>query len=285
MQTVDYFPPIVDDPFVYGQIAAANALSDVYAMGGVPKTALSIVGFPAKGVEFAILGDIMNGGLNKLQEAGVALLGGHSVRDEEIKFGFAVTGIIQPQNIKKNAGGRSGDRLILTKRLGTGLITTAAKRGKSATEHVDAAISTMLQLNRRASEIAVQFDVHTMTDITGFGLVGHVCEVARASHLTVHIDHSKLQFLPGVLEYSRAGFCSAGLTSNQQYFGVHVSMAESIPLDVRNVLFDPQTSGGLLIFCQPENAKAVLDSFAAESIEAVEVGFTSDAADHLLTVT
>ena len=285
VQTVDYFSPIVDDPFTYGQIAAANSLSDIYAMGGEPKTALSIVGFPTKGIDFSVLGDIMRGGLDKMNEAGVALLGGHSVRDEEIKFGYAVTGIIQINKIKQNSGARVGDRVILTKPLGTGLITTAIKRGKALPEHIQAATSTMLQLNRRASEISQEFRVHAMTDITGFGLAGHASEVAKASGLTIHLDHSKLPLLPGTLNYSREGFCAGGLTSNQQFFGKHVSIKDSIVPEVRNVLFDPQTSGGLLIFSHPQDATALLLKLHAENITATEIGFTANLTDHLLTVT
>jgi selenide,water dikinase len=285
VQTVDYFSPIVDDPFTYGQIAAANSLSDIYAMGGEPKTALSIVGFPTKGIDFTVLGDIMRGGLNKLNEAGVALLGGHSVRDEEIKFGYAVTGTIQINKIKQNSGARVGDRVILTKPLGTGLITTAIKRGKALPEHIQAATSTMLQLNRRAAEISLEFRVHAMTDITGFGLAGHASEVAKASGLTIHLDHSKLPLIPGTLDYSREGFCAGGLTSNQQFFGKHVSIKESIVPEVRNVLFDPQTSGGLLIFSHPQDATGLLLKLHAENIAATEIGFTANLTDHLLTVT
>jgi selenide,water dikinase len=284
VQTVDYFPPIVDDPYAYGQIAAANALSDIYAMGGQPKTALSIVGFPTKGVDFSVLGTIMRGGLDKLTEAGVALLGGHSVRDEEIKFGYAVTGVIETQHIKQNSGAQIGDRVVLTKSLGTGLITTAIKRGKASTEHVDAAVAVMLQLNRRAAEIALEFRVHAMTDITGFGLLGHASEVARASRLSIRINHAKLPVLPGTLAYSQQGFCAGGLTSNEQFFGQYVSIADSVTPDLRNVLFDPQTSGGLLIFCQTEDVEALVDRLRAERIAAVEIGFTSNPSDHLLTV-
>src|SRR5215467_9155757 len=156
VQTVDYFPPIVDDPYIYGQVAAVNALSDVYAMGGVPRTALSVVGFPSQGLDFSVLGRIMQGGLNKLEEAGVVLLGGHSVRDEEIKFGYAVTGVIEPRNIKRNRGARAGSRVLLTKPLGTGLVTTAIKRGRALPEHIEAAVTSMLRLNRRAAEICVE---------------------------------------------------------------------------------------------------------------------------------
>ena len=284
VQTVDYFPPIVDEPYTYGQIAAANALSDIYAMGGQPKTALSIVGFPTKGVDFSVLGTIMRGGLDKLAEAGVALLGGHSVRDEEIKFGYAVTGVIETQNIKQNSGAQIGDRVVLTKPLGTGLVTTAIKRGKALTEHVDAAVAVMVQLNRRAAEVALEFQVHAMTDITGFGLLGHASEVARASRLSIRINHAKLPLLPGTLAYSQQGFCAGGLTSNEQFFGQYVSVADSVSPDLRNVLFDPQTSGGLLIFCQPESVEALVDKLRAERIAAVEIGFTSNPSDHLLTV-
>jgi selenide,water dikinase len=284
VQTVDFFPPIVDDPFVYGQIAAANALSDIYAMGGEPKTALSIVGFPSSGLEFSIMGDIMKGGLDKLEEAGVALLGGHTVRDEEIKFGYAVTGTIHPDQIKKNADAQKADRLILTKPIGTGLITTAAKKGHAAAEHVATAIEAMVQLNRKSSEVALRFRVHTMTDITGFGLAGHICEVAKASHVRINLDHRSLPLLPGALDYSRAGYCAAGLTSNRNYFEKHVVISSEVNSDYQNVLFDPQTSGGLLLFVDPSDALAVLSTLHAAGIDAVEVGFASDGEDHLLTV-
>ena len=284
VQTVDYFPPIVDDPYTYGQIAATNALSDVYAMGGQPKTALSVVGFPTKGVEFTVLGEIMRGGIDKLNEAGVALLGGHSVRDDEIKFGYAITGIVEIKNIKQNKGARPGNRLILTKPLGTGLITTALKRSTPSPEHVQAAINTMLQLNRCASEICLEFRVDAMTDITGFGLTGHAIEVGRASRITIHLDHRKLPLLPGTLEYSREGFCAAGLTSNREFFGPHVRISDGVPPDVQNVLFDPQTSGGLLIFCESSDADALLQNLTASGIPAVEIGSTSEASSDLLTV-
>ena len=284
-QTVDYFPPMVDDPYTFGQVAAANALSDVYAMGGQPKTALSIVGFPTTGVDFSILGDIMRGGLDKLNEAGVALMGGHSVRDDEIKFGYAITGIIETKNIRQNSGARVGNRVILTKPLGIGLITTAVKRGQPQPEHVQAAIATMLELNRRASEICLGFRVDTMTDVTGFGLAGHGSEVAKASRVTLQLDHRKLPLLPGVLEYSRAGFCAGGLESNREFFGARVSIPNSIPMELQNVLFDPQTSGGLLVFCQPADAGALLTSLQSEGIRAAEIGFTTDPSEHLLTLT
>jgi len=284
VQTVDFFPPIVDDAYTFGQIAAANALSDIYAMGGEPKTALAIVGFPSKDVPPAVLGEIRRGGLDKLNDAGVALLGGHSVRDEEIKFGYAVTGIIQTANIKRNSGAKVNDRLVLTKPLGTGLITTALKKGKAASEHVQAAVATMLQLNRRAAEIALQFQVHSMTDVTGFGLIGHACEVAKASQISIQIDSAKLPLLPGALDYSREGLCAGGLTSNEEFFRKHLSISDSIPQVLRNVLFDPQTSGGLLMFCDAVDVDHLLQKLLANKIPAVEIGVTSSLRDHLLTV-
>jgi selenide, water dikinase len=285
VQTVDYFPPIVDDPFTYGQIAAANSLSDIYAMGGQAKTALSIVGFPTKDVDFSILGEIMRGGLDKLNEAGVALLGGHSVRDDEIKFGYAITGLIETKNIKQNSGAQPGNRIILTKPLGTGLITTAIKRGKAQSEHIQPAVDAMLELNRRASEISLEFRVDAMTDITGFGLAGHIIEVAKASRISVELDHRKLPLLPGALEYSRAGFCAGGLTSNQEFFGPNVSISGAISADVQNIVFDPQTSGGLAIFCQPDDAAPLLAKLQSAGIHAAEIGFTLAPSARLLTVT
>jgi selenide,water dikinase len=284
VQTVDYFPPMVDDAYTFGQIAAANALSDVYAMGGEPKTALSIVGFPATGVDFSVLGDIMRGGVDKLNEAGVALLGGHSVRDDEIKFGYAITGTIETGNIKQNSGAHAGNRVLLTKPLGIGLITTAIKRGQPNPEHVRAAIATMVQLNRRSSEICRGFRVDAMTDVTGFGLAGHGIEVAKASHISIEIDHRKLPLLPGALEYSRAGFCAGGLVNNQEFFGPRILIGESVPPEVQNLLFDPQTSGGLLVFCEPGDADPLLARFQLEGIDAVEIGFTTEPSEQLLTL-
>jgi len=284
VQTIDYFAPIVDDPYAYGQIAAANALSDIYAMGGNPKTALSIVGFPAKGLDMSVLGDILRGGLDKLNEAGVALLGGHSVRDDEVKFGYAITGLIEKNNIKQNKNGKPGKRLLLTKPVGTGLITTALKRGKASPEHVQAAVQTMSQLNRRASEICLEFRVDTMTDITGFGLAGHALEVARASGISIEIDHRQLPLLPGVVEYSRDGFCAGGLTNNREFFGPHVRIASSVPQDMHNILFDPQTSGGLLVFSHPDDADRLQKTLQSAGIHAVEVGSSRKLAADLLTV-
>jgi selenide, water dikinase len=274
VQTVDFFSPIVDDPFLFGQIAAANSLSDVYAMGGTPKTALSIVGFPEK-LDFAILGEIIKGGLAKLNEAGVALLGGHTVRDDEIKFGYAVTGVVDRKNIKQNIGARIGNRIFLTKPLGTGLISTALKKGQAKEEHVRSAVEVMVELNKRAAETALRFAVDTMTDITGFGLIGHAREVARASQVAISIDHRQLPLLPGALEYSRAGFCAGGLKSNREFYSGLIRIADSVPADYQDVLFDPQTSGGLLIFCRPEDVDRLREGFASEHLPLHEIGLVN----------
>jgi selenide,water dikinase len=272
VQTIDFFSPIVDDPFIFGQIAAANSLSDIYAMGGQPRTALSVVAFPTKDIESSVLGDIMKGGLSKLNEAGVALLGGHTVRDDEIKFGYAVTGTVAVSEIKKNQGGRPGDRLILTKPLGTGLIATAIKRGKAAPEHVSAAIASMIELNSRTAQICLRFRVDTMTDITGFGLAGHTLEVCKASNISVQIDHRRLPVLPGALDYSRAGFCAGGLNSNRDFFSKQIYLADTVPPAFVDLVFDPQTSGGLLIFVKASEVSQLVQALRESGILAEEIG-------------
>ena len=213
------------------------------------------------------------------------MLGGHSVRDDEIKFGHAVTGIIDTKNIKQNNGAQPGNRIILTKPLGTGLITTALKRGKASANHVQSAVDAMSQLNGRASEICLRFNVDTMTDVTGFGLIGHAHEVAKASSISIHINHRMLKLLPGALEYSRAAVSSTGLNNNREFYGPHVLIDSEVPEEMQNVLFDPQTSGGLLVFCQPQDADALLKDLVAAGLTAFEIGSTSKLAGPLLTVT
>jgi len=276
VQTVDFFAPIVDDAYTYGQIAATNALSDIYAMGGKPITALSIVAFPNKGLESSVLTEIMRGGQDKLTEAGVALLGGHSVRDDEVKFGYAVTGIIDPAQIKQNSGARAGSRVLLTKPLGTGLVTTAIKRGKAADEHINAAVDSMRALNALPSEIAIQLQADTMTDVTGFGLIGHAHEVAHASKLTIEIDHHQLPILPGALDYSRAGHCAGGLKSNRDHFSKNIRLADDLPPEICDIVFDPQTSGGLLIFIQEAHSAALLQALRNAGVLAADIGRTVD---------
>ena len=255
VQTVDFFTPIVDDPYTFGAIAAANSLSDVYAMGGRPFSALSIVAYPAKGGA-AGLEQILQGGAGKMREAGCSILGGHSVADDEIKFGYAVTGSIHPARIKSNASARPGDALLFTKPLGTGVISTALKRGIAAPEHVEASIASMLELNRRACEEMLRFDAHGCTDVSGFGLIGHAREMALASGVTLEIEADRLRFLPGAVEYARAGAIPGGLKNNREFASCVVEARRDIPAEIDDLLYDPQTSGGLLISMPEEDAAA-----------------------------
>jgi selenide,water dikinase len=242
VQTVDFFTPIVDDAYTFGAIAAVNSLSDVYAMGGTPISSLSILAYPAKG-DLDTLEAIIRGGADKMREADCSILGGHSVADDEIKFGYAVTGTVHPDRIKANAGARAGDALVLTKRIGTGVISTALKRGIARDSDVEAAIESMLKLNRAACEAMLQFDVHGCTDITGFGLIGHAREMASASGVTIEIDSNSVRFLPGAVDYARQGAIPAGLKNNREFASSCVEGASEFD----DLLYDPQTSGGLLI--------------------------------------
>ncbi len=257
VQTVDFFTPIVDDPFTFGAIAAANSLSDVYAMGGKPISALSIVAFPAE-ADAQILEDILRGGMEKMTEAGCAILGGHSVNDPEIKFGYAVTGVIHPARIKANAGARAGDALVFTKALGTGVIGTALKRGQAQPADLAAATASMLRLNRAACEAMLQFDVHGCTDITGFGLIGHAREMAVASGVTLEIEVGAVPILPGALEAARAGAIPGGLRNNREFAACAVGGAEAVDAALLDLLYDPQTSGGLLISLPESDAAQLL---------------------------
>jgi selenide,water dikinase len=284
VQTVDFFTPIVDDPYVFGQVAAANSLSDVYAMGGRPISALSIVGFPNKGCNVEILERILQGGLEKMQEAGCSVIGGHSIGDEEIKFGYAVTGLIDPQRVLKNVGARPGDRLILTKRIGTGIIGTAIKKSEASPASVEAAIRSMSELNRAACEVAVQFDVHAATDITGFGLLGHAREMAAGSKVSLVIHATEVEFLPEAANYSRRGFLPGGLNRNIEFISGCVEFANGIPEDIRNLLFDPQTSGGLLLSVSPEDSAKLLDALRARGIPARKIGEVIDKSKPLILV-
>jgi len=242
VQTVDFFTPIVDDPYTFGAITAANALSDVYAMGGKPITALSILAWTANG-DPDDLAQILKGGAEKIHEGDCAILGGHSITDKEIKFGYSVTGLIHPDRIKTNAGARPGDALVFTKRIGTGVISTALKRGIAREADVEAATQSMLTLNRRACEAMLQFHAHGCTDVTGFGLIGHAREMAIASNVTLEIDPAAIRFLPGAVDYARQGALPGGLHNNREFAGACVEGRS----DVDDLLYDPQTSGGLLI--------------------------------------
>ena len=272
VQTVDFFTPVVDDPYTFGQIAAANALSDVYAMGGRPISALSIVGFPNTGRDLAILESILQGGHAKMQEAGCAVIGGHSIGDEEIKFGYAVTGLVNPARVLSNAGALPGDRLILTKRIGTGIISTALKQGCASEASLNAAIESMCALNRTASEIALEFPVHAATDVTGFGLLGHAREMALASNVSLAIDHARIEFLPAALDHSRAGHLPGGLKRNREFLEGCVEFADNICEEVRHLLFDPQTSGGLLLAVEEQAAASLVTALRARSVTTQEVG-------------
>jgi selenide,water dikinase len=253
VQTVDFFTPIVDDPYTFGAIAAANSLSDVYAMGGRPISALSILAYPPAG-DLDDLTQILKGGTEKMREAGCAVLGGHSIADEEIKFGYAVTGTIHPKRVKPNAGAVAGDALVFTKRLGTGVIATALKRGLASEADVGAAIDSMLLLNKVACERMLEFDVHGCTDVTGFGLIGHAREMALASAVTLEIEVGKILFLPGAVEYARAGAIPGGLRNNREFASCVVAHGREIPEEIENLLYDPQTSGGLLISLPEKDA-------------------------------
>ena len=276
VQTVDFFTPIVDDPYIYGQIAAANSLSDVYAMGGRPVTALAIAAFPQDGLHTDDIAQIFRGGFDKLREAGVALLGGHTVQDKEIKFGYAVTGAVDPTRILTNTGAKPGDRLILTKPLGTGIVGTAIKFGRASAELIDRAVSQMRTLNKIAAETITKVDgVHACTDITGFGLAGHASEMAAGSHVTIEIDSKALPIIPGVLEIAAANK-SGGLATNREYFGPGIEFAAGVPADLRDLIFDPQTSGGLLISVSDASANQTMAELQKSEIQAYFVGFVQD---------
>jgi selenide, water dikinase len=258
VQTVDFFTPIVDDPYIFGAIAAANSLSDVYAMGGQPLTALSILAWPGSG-ELDDLEQILKGGAEKIHEAGCVVLGGHSITDPEIKFGYAVTGTVHPDRIKTNARARPGDVLLLTKKIGTGIISTALKRNLADPAHVEASIESMLTLNREAAAAMARLDIHAVTDVTGFGLLGHAREVALASNVTLEIDSKRVRFMDGAVEYVRAGAIPGGLRNNREFV---VSCVEGSS-EFEDLLYDPQTSGGLMISLPPADAAKYTRRFPA----------------------
>lgn len=258
VQTIDFFTPIVNDPFTFGAIAAANSLSDVYAMGGSPISSLSVVAFPAGG-DPDVLEAILLGGLEKMREAGCAVLGGHSVADPEIKFGYAVTGTIHPDRVKPNSGARAGDALVFTKAIGTGVVATALKRGIAQPGWAEAAIASMVTLNRAACQAMLQFDVHGCTDVTGFGFLGHAREMALASGVTLEIDPSRIPLLPGALDAVRHGAIPGGLNNNREFASCSVEITREPDPALLDLLYDPQTSGGLLI-SMPEADAAGLES-------------------------
>lgn len=259
VQTVDFFTPIVDDPYAFGGIAAANALSDIYAMGGRPVTALSLLVYPAKG-DMEDLHAILKGGADKIHESDCVILGGHSISEDEVKFGYSVTGLIDPRRVLTNAGAKPGDVLVFTKKIGTGVISTALKKGIVEQQHIDISIRQMLTLNRGVAESMADLEVHGCTDVTGFGLLGHAREMALASNVTLEINASDIQFLPGAIEYSKAGALSGGLNNNRDFVAECVSMADEIPPEIEALLYDPQTSGGLLLSIAEHDAVKLMEA-------------------------
>jgi len=323
VQTVDFFTPIVDDPYTFGQIAATNALSDVYAMGVKPLTSLALVCFPEKG-DLEILERILAGGLSKMIEAGCTVVGGHSIRDEETKFGYSVTGVIHPKRVLANQGAQPGDRLLFTKALGTGVISTAIKKGKAKQEWIDAAVKSMTTLNKAAAEVITTgrvgtgappvqaeqssaasatgnptandkandqrpatsdpFAIHALTDITGFGLIGHAREMALASNVSLVFQSASIPVLEGALDCIRAGHIPGGLNANRDFAECNVAYDPSVPDDIRTLLFDPQTAGGLLISVSAEGANALTHALQDAGVPAVEIGEVRTIAKPLITI-
>ncbi len=285
VQTVDFFTPIVDDPYTFGQIAATNSLSDVYAMGGRPLTALALVCFPEK-ADLEILERILAGGLSKMIEAGCTVVGGHSIRDEETKFGYSVTGLINPKHILANGGAKPGDVLILTKALGTGVISTAIKKGVARQEWIDAAVDSMTTLNRKAADFIREHEVqvNAMTDVTGFGLIGHAREMALASGVSFGISVDRIRTLPGALECVRSGYIPGGLKNNRDFAECMVQYDEGVPDDIKSLLFDPQTAGGLLMSVTTHGNPWVAMMNEA-GIPAAEIGEVLAGAKSQITVT
>jgi selenide,water dikinase len=292
VQTVDFFTPIVDDPYTFGQIAAVNSLSDVYAMGGRPLTALALVCFPEKG-DMEILERILAGGLSKMMEAGCTIIGGHSIRDDELKFGYSITGLVHPQRVLANSGARTGDRLLLTKALGTGVISTAIKKENARPEWIEAAARSMTTLNKAAAEViagnsgelrspgqpratvsaqTLPYDVHGMTDITGFGLVGHGRELALASNVSLRLHAGRIPLLEGAVECARAGYIPGGLKANREFADCAVEFAAGISEEIKTLLFDPQTAGGLLISVAASDAERLTRDLKHSGVHAAQIG-------------
>jgi len=273
VQTVDFFTPVVDDPYTFGQIAATNSLSDVYAMGGRPLTALAMVCFPEK-ADLAILERILAGGLSKMIEAACTVIGGHSIRDEETKFGYAVTGLIDPKKVLANQGAKAGDALVLTKAIGTGVISTAIKKGVAQQGWIDGAVASMTTLNKQAAELIASkgYEVHALTDITGFGLIGHVREMALASNVALRLFSQSLPLLPGAVDCARAGHIPGGLKANRDFAECVVEYETNVSEEMKALLFDPQTAGGLLISVTAAQAESLLQNLCALGLPAAIVG-------------
>jgi selenide, water dikinase len=284
VQTVDFFTPIVDDPYDYGRIAALNSINDVWAMGGTPITALAVTCFPKKGVDFQILAEIMRGGLAVLTENGVALLGGHSVDNAQIMFGYAVTGTIDPRQVMTNRGARPGDALILTKPIGTGVISTGIKFAKAASPIAAASLATMLLAGRRAAEVMREFAVQGATDITGFGLLGHAWEMANGSNITIEIDAANVPLIGGAYELAEQGLITSGDRTNRLYVGQSVRLSESLSKPMVSLLFDPQTAGGMLVAIDAGRAEAMLARLTETYKDAAIIGQVAARGEHAIIV-
>ena len=273
IQTVDFFTPIVDDPYWFGQIAAANALSDVYAMGGVPKTAMNLVGFPLEQMDMSILREILQGGLDKMKEAGVVLMGGHSVEDPELKYGLSVTGFIHPKRILTKQNLRGGDQLILTKPLGTGIVNTAIKGGIVSPEVVESITHLMARLNQKPAEIMSRYEVHACTDITGFGLLGHLAEMVLHSGCAIRLQSDQIPIIPEAKGFAQMGFIPAGAYRNREFRAGMTEFGLSVDRFLQDLLFDPQTSGGLLISVSEKDSADLLRKLKTGGVhDAVIIG-------------
>jgi len=273
VQTVDFLTPIVDDPFTFGQIAAANALSDIYAMGGTPLTAMNLVAFPIKTLPSSVLKEILRGGLSKMAEAGAALVGGHTIEDPEVKYGLAVTGLVHPQKILTNSRAMAGDYIVLTKPIGTGVISTALKGGMASEDSVRKIVESMTALNRKAAQWMQTFGAHACTDITGFGFIGHALEMAMASQVGMVIQSENIRLFPEAVQYARTGLIPGGAHSNRQFFSCRVDVDPGVPSVLIDLLYDPQTSGGLFISLPSEQAERLVATLQEkENIDSSIVG-------------
>lgn len=276
VNTVDFFTPIVDDPYIFGQIAGANALSDIYAMGGEPRTALNIVCFPKGKMDIQVLGEVLKGGAEKVREAGAVVIGGHSIIDEEIKYGMAVTGVIHPDKVIRNVGVQEGDALVLTKPLGTGIITTALKKGKAPKESIQAAVASMTTLNDTASKIMRNYPVHACSDVTGYGLLGHALEMASGSSVTLILESAKLALLHRAPRLAEKGYLTGGCKRNREYLKDKISVDKSIREGLVEVAFDPQTSGGLLIALPQRYAPKLVEELQTNGAKsAAAIGYAT----------
>jgi selenide,water dikinase len=284
VQTLDFFTPIVDDPFDYGRIAALNSINDVWAMGGTPITAMAITCFPKKGVDFEILAEIMRGGLSVLTENGVILVGGHSVQSNEIMFGYSVTGLIHPDEVAANAGAKPGDVLILTKPIGTGVISTGIKFGKATKEMAEASVKVMLTAGRKAAEAMREFGVRGATDITGFGLMGHTWELAKGSNATIEIKAADVPLIDGAMEMARRKMLTQGDKTNREYVGDDFQIDTDITKEMASLLFDPQTAGGMLISIADEKAEALLARLNETYADAAIIGRVTEKGARSLVV-